>query len=151
MGRLTNEKKIILLKILKARYELETNLKNNFITEEEIFNLINKNINFGISNKKHNYKETCLKNIFTSPFLLCDQDNLGMNIKKILPIFLDARYKEEQAELLYQYNNAYINKEEYEKALDNLEFTYYKSSEDGKNILKTGHVKEVKDNIIKVR
>ena len=148
MGRLTNKKKILLLKIQKARHELEVNLKNNFITDEEIFNLIHKNINFGINKTNYNYKESCLKNIFTCPFLLCDQKYLSSKVINILPIFLDVRYKEEQEQLLYQYNNGYISKEEYENFLDELEFIYYKSSLDGKNILKTGYVN---DNVIKVR
>ena len=81
--------------------------------------------------------------------MLCDQDILSLSIKKILPIFLDSRYKIEQDELKYQYNEGYITKELYEKELDELKFIFYKSSLDGKNILKTGHVLNVCDNVIR--
>lgn len=151
MSILTNSKKIKLLRIEKARLELAVSLKNNLITEEDIISLGHKNINYGFKCEKTNYKQAILRNIFNCPFVLCDQDNLSLCVKKILPIFLDSRYKIEQDELKYQYEEGYISKEEYEKELDELLFVYYKSSNDGKNILKTGHVSEVKDNIIKVR
>ena len=153
MGRLTNAKKIKLLKIEKARIKLAVELKNGLITEEDIILLARKNNSyvFKDGNKKTSYKKIVLKDIFNCPFLLCDQPYLSINIKKILPYFLDARYKTEQDELKYQFDECYISKEEYEKELDELEFVYYKSSNDGKSILKTGHVIDVKSNIIKTR
>ena len=153
MSKLTNSKKIKLLEIEKARLELALNLKNGLITEEDIILLGRKNIEyiFKYTNSNSNYKKSVLRNILSCPFLLCDQDILSLSVKKVLPIFLDSRYKMEQDELKYQYKEGYISKEEYEKQLDELEFLYYKSSDDGKNILKTGHVSNVKDNIIKTR
>lgn len=153
MGRLTNSKKIKLFSIEKARIMLSIELKNGLITEGDIIKLGTKNIDYGFkyTNKNHNYKQSVLRNVFNCPFLLCDQDNLSLCIKKILPVFLESRYKTEQDELKYQYEQCYLSKEEYEKELDELEFVYYKSSLDGKNILKTGHVSDVKDNKIKIR
>ena len=153
MGRLTNSKKIKLLQIEKARAILAIDLKNGLITEEDIILLGHKNIEyiFKYSNKPSNYRKSILRNILSCPFLLCDQGSLSLNVKKILPLFLDSRYKIEQDELKYQYSEGYISKEEYEKELDNLKFVYYESSNDGKSILKTGHVVELKDNIIKTR
>lgn len=151
MSRLTNSKKIKLLSIEKARLQLSVDLKNGLIKEEDIILLGYKSINYGFKCGKSSYKQSVLRNIFNSPFVLCDQDSLSLNIKKILPVFLEARYKTEQEELKYQYEQCYISKEEYEKELDELEFVYYKSSLDGKNILKTGHVSDVKDNKIKIR
>jgi len=152
MGRLTNSKKIKLLRIEKARLELSVNLKNGFIKEEDIILLSDKNINYGFGNSKAktSYKQYVLRSIFNCPFILCDQDSLSLNIKRILPFFLASRYKTEKEELEYQYEEGYISKEKYEKELDELEFVYYKSSNDGKSILKTGHGVDVKDNIIKI-
>ena len=40
--------------------------------------------------------------------------------------------------LKFYLKEAYISKEEYDKELDELDFVYYKSSNDGKNIQKNG-------------
>ena len=152
MGRLSNVKKIKLLKIEKDRLILFDYIKNNYITEADILGLINKDVNYGITNiNPKKKKETMLKRIFNSPFLLCDQPYLSINIKKLLPYFLDARYQVEKEILKYHLDNNFMNEDEYKIALDELEFVYYKSSEDGKNILKTGHVVDVKSNIIRTR
>ena len=113
MSGLTNSKKIKLLRIEKARLELAVNLKNKLITEEDILSLGHKNINYGINKSKIKlgYKQAVLRSIFNCPFVLCDQDNLNLCIKKILPIFLKSRYKVEEEELKYQYNEGYISKE----------------------------------------
>ena len=153
MAGLSNSKKQKLLIIEKARYILAQDLINGVITEKDIIYLIGKNINFGLKNchQKLNYKNSVLREIFTCPFLLCDQQNLSIEIKKLLPFFLDARYNVEKDMLDFYYNNGYINELEYKKELDELLFVYYKSSEDGKSIFKTGHVSCVKDNIIRTR
>ena len=59
-------------------------------------------------------------------------------MKKVLPMFLKARYETEKEMLNFYLKEAYISKEEYEIELDELDFVYYKSSNDGKNIQKTG-------------
>jgi len=153
MSRLTNSKKIKLLRIEKARLELNISLKNGLITEQDIILLEDKNLDYGVENimAHSKYKQKLLRDIFNCPFLLCDQDILSLDLKKILPYFLDSRYKTEQEELKCQFEEGYISKEQYEKELDELEFVYYKSSNDGKNILKTGHVSAVKNNIIRKR
>ena len=58
--------------------------------------------------------------------------------KKILPIFLSSRYETEKEMLDFYFKECYITEEEYNKELDELDFVYYKSSNDGKNIQKTG-------------
>lgn len=151
MARLTNSKKIKLLKLEKARLQLSVDLKNGLIKEEDIIKLGTKDANYGFKYGNINYKLSVLKSIFNCPSVLCDQDSLSIEFKKILPLFLDVRYKIEQDELKYQYEEGYISKEEYDIQLDELEFVYYKSSNDGKSILKTGHVVDVKDNIIRTR
>ena len=57
----------------------------------------------------------------------------------------------EMDELDYQLENAIISQEDYEKTKKLLEFCYYGSSKDGKNILKTGHVDNFLNNKIKTR
>lgn len=153
MGRLTNSKKIKLLKIEKARAELELEFRRGLITEYDILKLISRNVNYGIRKKDENlsYKNSVLKNIFNCPFLLCDQDFLDINIKKLLPSFLDARYSVEKDMLKYYYDSSFISQEEYNNELEELKFCFYESSKDGKNILKTGHVINVKDNVIRQR
>ena len=64
---------------------------------------------------------------------------MDIKIKKLLPIFLNSKYKLEKEEIISLYNQGYLNKEECMKELDELEFCYYKSSLDGKNILKIGN------------
>ena len=153
MSTLTQSRKIKLLKIEKARIELAFELKKGLITEKDIISLSQKDMEymFKYSNKSSNYNKSVLRNILSCPFLLCDQDDLSLDIKKLLPYFLDSRYKIEQEELKYQYEEGYITKEEYEKELDELLFVFYKSSNDGKSILETGHVSNVIDNKIRKR
>ena len=153
MSRLTNKQKKKLLKIEKARLDLSICLEKGLITEKDIISLGRKDVEyiFKYSDRTSNYNKSVLRNILSCPFLLCDQDNLSLNVKQILPFFLGSRYKIEQEELKLQYEEGFISKEEYEKELEELLFIYYKSSNDGINILKTGHVCDVKDNKIKVR
>lgn len=140
MGRLTNSKKEKLIRIETARHTLDKHLETGFITEEDIIFLASRDINYGLkkNNKKHNYKSSVLRDIFNCPFLLCDQKNLSIEMKKVLPMFLKARYETEKEMLNFYLKEAYISKEEYEIELDELDFVYYKSSNDGKNIQKTG-------------
>lgn len=150
MGRLTNSKKIKLLRIEKARIFLKQDLENGLITEEDVIGLFNKDVNYGINKKQiFNKKEKLLKDIFNCPFLLCDQDVLSQDLKKVLPVFLSVRYNIEKEMLDFYYKQGYLNEIEYNKELDELEFCYYKSSKDGKNILKTGCVVGIKNNIIR--
>ena len=151
MSRLTNSKKIKLLKIEKARLILSQHLKDNFITEKDIIHLIDKDINYGIRKSKErlSYKESVLKDIFNCPFLLCDQEYLSINIKKLLPVYLDVRYNTEKEMIEYYHNQCFISDEEYKEQLDELEFCYYKSSNDGKNILKTGCAVGISYNIMR--
>lgn len=141
MGRLTNSKKIKLIKIEKSRVLLDEYLKRGFITTNDIYFLIEKNSNFGLDKftRKYDYKTLVLKDIYNNPFVLCDLNNLDIKIKKLLPIFLNSKYKLEKEEIISLYNQGYLNKEECMKELDELEFCYYKSSLDGKNILKIGN------------
>lgn len=151
MGRLTNSKKIKLLKVERARAILSQEIKVGLITADDILSLISKDINYGLRkrNEKLSYKEAVLKNVFNCPFLLCDQDNLDISIKKLLPNFLSVRYNTEKDILKYYFDNCFLSLEEYNKELDELEFLFYKSTFDGKSILKTGCAVGIKSNIIK--
>lgn len=92
-----------------------------------------------------------MKSIFNSPFVLCNQKYLSLNVKQILPIFLNSRYYMELEELEHQKEEGYMSEEEYLEEKKLLEFCYYKSSIEGKQILKDGHVSNVLDSKIKVR
>lgn len=153
MGRLTNDKKIKLLRIEKSRAILANELKIGLIKEEDILNLLKCDVDYGLRKKgeKLNYKQSLLKDIFNCPFLLCDQTILSLDIKKILPLFINTRYDIEKKSIEDYYKSGYINKEEYEKEIDELNFCFYNSSNDGKSILKTGCVLGVKDNITRTR
>lgn len=70
------------------------------------------------------------------PYLLCDQENLSPNIKAILPSILISRFNIEKEELGYQFENCYITEEEYKTEIDELEYLYFKSTEEGKEIFK---------------
>lgn len=150
MPKLTNRKKILLLEIEKQRALIEYSLSSNEITDEDIIGLANVEKGYGLS-KSNSRKERILKGIYNSPFLLCDQSCLGMNVKKILPMFLFVTYKAQIDELKYYYEQGQYSKEEFEKEKDLIEFMYYKSSEDGKAILKTGHAKNIVDNIVRCK
>lgn len=153
MGRLSNEKKNKLIRIEIARDRLEYNLKSGVIEESEIFNLTQVHSDYGIVKFHETFKNTkdILKEIYNCPFLLCDLKDISIELKKILPIFLEYRYDMEISELDYLYKQNYISKDELDKEKDMLEFCYYGSSLDGKEILKTGHVKNVLDNTIRCK
>ena len=153
MGRLTNSKKIKLLKIQKARMILDKELEIGLITEQEISDLFRKNLDFGLNryNRKYSYKESILKDIFNNPFILCDLKNISEQFKVILPLFLNAKYQVEKDQIESLYNEGYITKDEYYTELDELEFCYYKSSDYGKAIVKTGQLLDIKDNALKKR
>lgn len=130
MDRLSNEIKLIKLKIERNRIFLHSALYNKEINEEELFNLIN--------NKKIDLKkEKILIHIYFSPFVLFDQELLSDNIKKILPDFLEYRYNMEMEELEFLYKRGDINKQEYIKSKDLINFCYYESSLEGKKIRNT--------------
>lgn len=150
---LTETKKIKLLEIEKARILLNIELENGVITEKDLINLLSEKADYGFikSNEFNSYKRRVLKDIFNSPFILCDQKNLSIRVKKLLPIFLNCRYSMEKDYLNYMYNECYISKEEYELEKKLIKFYYFQSSEDGKSILKTGHVNNVLNNIIRTK
>lgn len=151
MGRLTNSKKEKLIRIETARYELDKHLETGFIKEEDIMYLASRDINFGLKTvcKKYNYKASVLKDIFNSPFILCDQERLSDNLKSLLPLFLNSRYQTEKEMLDFYLKEAYITKEEYDKELDELDFVFYKSSNEGKIIQKTGKLSNTSKKTIK--
>lgn len=150
---LTEIKKENLKRIKYARKILSLQLENDLITEDDILDLLNKKSDYGFRNKENrqSYKQSVLKSIFNSPFILCDQENLSLNIKQLLPIFLDCRYQMEMDELDCLLEGCFISKEDYEKTKKIIYFNYYGSSKDGKSILKTGHVDNLLDNKIKSR
>lgn len=135
------ERQINLTRINNKRNELSLALQTGLITEEDIINLLKKDINYGIRNFRtyQGTKNQMLKNIFNCPFLLCDQDMLSNEIKMILPHLLSSRYNTEKDVLKVYLEQAFIDENEYEEELDNLKFFYYESSNDGKCILETGH------------
>lgn len=136
MGRISNSKKIKLLRIEKARLELGRELERQFINEGDIMYMLSKDVNFGTEVKREGFRHKILKDIMNCPFILCDQENLSPNIKVILPSILISRFNIEKNELDYQFENCYITEEEYNNELDELEYFYFKSTEEGKEIFK---------------
>lgn len=130
-----------LIRINNKRSELGLALQNGLITEEDIINLLNKDINYGVRNLQsyQTSKNKMLKNILNCPFLLCDQDMLSNEIKILLPHLLSARYNTEKDALKVYLEQCLIDENEYNEELENLNFFYYESSNDGKSILETGH------------
>lgn len=136
MERLSNSKKIKLLRIEKARFELGRELETGFINDSDIMYMLSRDVNFGTHKKREFFRRKILKDIINCPFILCDQENLSPNIKAILPSILISRFNIEKDELDYQFENCYIDEETYNKELDELEYFYFKSTEEGKEIFK---------------
>ena len=139
--------KEILERIDRARILLDQNLECGLITDEDIFGLLKKDKNYTL-NKTKKYKEILLKQIISSPFVLCDQKRLSLEVKSLLPIILGTRCQDEIEELEKQNELGFINDDELKEELEMLKFVYYLSSEDGREILKTGHVKNVKSKVL---
>ena len=150
---LTEKKKINLKRIEEARHTLNIYLQNEFITESDILYLLKVKSDYGFKykDKFHSYKSSVLRSIYNSPFILCDQNYLSLNVKQLLPIILKCRFEMEIQELKYMLENDFIKKEQYIEEEKLIKYNYYGSSKDGKNILKTGHVDNLLDNKIKVR
>ena len=150
---LTDKKKENLVRIEQARHTLNLYLQNAFITEEDILHLLKVKNDYGFKykNKFHSYKSSVLRSIYNSPFILCDQDYLSLNVKQLLPLILKCRFEKEIDELKYMLENDLIGKEEYTEQEKLIKYCYYGSSKDGKNILKNGHVDNLLDNKIKSR
>lgn len=150
MEELTREQQLLLLKIEKARTILAGELERGYITSRDIIKTFSKDDNYRLSNN-HEYKINVLKNIVNSPFVLCDQANLDMDLKKLLPSILKVRYDYEIEELYSLYDNGDITEDELLKAKKMLKFCYYESSIDGRQIFKNGKVKNVVNNKIRCR
>ena len=89
MGRLSNSKKIKILRIEKARFELGRELETGFINDSDIMYMLSKDVNFGTHKKREFFRHKILKDIINCPYLLCDQEYLSPEIKKILPSILN--------------------------------------------------------------
>ena len=150
---ITAKKKIILTRIEAGRCKLSKQLQSGFITESDILSLLTVKSDFGFkqNTKQESYKLKVLRDIFNSPFLLCDQDCLSLNIKQLLPIILKCRFEMEMEELKYMLDDGLVNSQEYIEQEKLLKYCYYGSSTDGRSILRNGHVSILKDNKIKER
>ena len=147
MDNLEIRKDETLERINRARMILDQALECGLITDTDIFGLLKKDKNYSLGKTK-NYKELLLRQIVGSPFVLCDQDRLGLDVKKVLPIILRIRCKDEMEELQKMKELGFINDEEFKEEREMIKFSYYLSSEDGRQILKNGHVKNVKSKIL---
>lgn len=157
MGKLTKEQQNILLRIERARILLSADLTNKVITERDILDLLKEKSDFGLNlrmiyKSKGNfgvkigldYKSKVLREIFNCPFLLCDQKQLPLSIKQILPIILKARYDNELDELYCLEEQNLISSDELLERKEMLKYCYYGTSEEGKAILKNNSVKKLK-------
>lgn len=140
MDNTFRERKLLLLKIQSGRLKLREDLACGTITTEDIIWLSKRDCGYGLE-KVTTEKEKLLQEIYNSPFLLCDQDNLDLRIKTLLPYILENRYKTEIEELKYFYSSGFITKEELKAKRDLIKYSYYYTSEDGQYILRRGHVK----------
>lgn len=143
MGKLTNDKKINLLKIKRERLFLGIDLENGLIKENDILSLLKVDSEYGYIKRQGRlyYKESVLKQIYNCPFLLCDQELLSKKVKSIIPIFLNTRYDMELDELDILVETGQISYDEYLNLKEMLKFCYYESSNEGKEILKKGHIR----------
>lgn len=136
------KKKEMIIRIEKARFILGNELKNGFITRQDILKCINFDNNKRLRNER-DYKQKVLNDIANSPFILCDQEYLDIGIKKLLPTILKERFDTEVEQLYEQLDLGYITEEELLETKEMLKFCYYRTSEEGKNILKRGKVKNM--------
>lgn len=150
MKELTREQQMLLLRIEKARVMLAGELERGYITSVDIINSFSKDDNYRLNNNC-DYRQKIIKHIINSPFILCDQDNLDIDLKKLLPNILKVRYDLEKEELYTLYENGDITEDELLDGKYMLKFCYYESSCEGKQILKKGKVKNVIDNKIRCR
>lgn len=137
-----------LQRIYNARDVINQALISGLITSNDIFKLLRCDKEYVLSSPK-SYKELLLKQIAINPFLLCDQDNLDLNVKKIIPVLLTLRSNSEIDELEMMQELDFISEQELKEEIQMVKFNYYLSSEDGRNILKKGHVKNVKDKVLR--
>lgn len=144
-----SERRIIALKVESARLRIGEKLSVGTITTEDLVWLLKQGSDYGLV-KVSTAKEKLLQEIFNAPFLLCDQDMLDLNLKKLLPAILRSRYTTEVDELTHMRNSGLISKEELKEKRNLLKYCYYYTSEEGQHILRREHVKNVKDNVIRV-
>ena len=111
MKKLTKEQELMLLKIERGKAILACELKKGFIDSRDIARLFRHNISYGFK-KARDYREKILIHIFNNPYMLCDQDNLDIDIKKLLPNILKTRYEIEVEELYTLYEQGYISDDE---------------------------------------
>ncbi len=147
MNNLDIRKEEVLDRINDARMMLDQALECGLITESDIFNLLRKDKNCFLDKTK-GYKNLLLKQIIGSPFILCDQNRLSLNLKKLLPTILKIRCQDEVEELEKMQKLGLINDKELKNEKEMINFIYYLSSEDGRQIIKNGHVKNVKSNVL---
>lgn len=131
-----------LFRIKEAKRELAICLKNRFINMDDIKGVFKSSDDYGLSIEYMNYKIKILKQIFNCPFLLLDQD-LSINIKKLLPEFLKYRYDMEISELDNLLELGLISEDEYINEKEILKLYYYKTSDEGRVILKKGKIKSI--------
>jgi len=143
------ERRLLALRIQSARLRFSEEIANDEITTEDIVWLLKQNSSFG-TEQVSDSKQKILREIFNSPFLLCDQPQLDTSIRELLPNILETRYVQEVEELKQMRNLGYIDKEEEKGQKQLLKFCYYYTSEEGQYILRRKHVKNsVNDTIEK--
>ena len=136
--KMSKENEAKLKRIKAERKVLGIYLRTKSIKNSEISTLFKINSSYGVIeiNTNLSRKKLMLVQILNAPFLLCDQEYLSIPMKKELPNFLINRYKAELEELKYFHEQGLISNEEYIADKEDLKFIYFKSSEEGKAILK---------------
>ena len=133
LNSIKNQKLVNLLKIEKYRCAIEQAIKANILTNEDILELLNVDINYGLDiNRCRDNKERMMKTIYNAPFILCDIDLFDKNMKQVIYSLLKYRYEIELKEINYDLEQCYIGEEEYNEKIEMLVYNYFYTSEEGR-------------------
>ena len=124
------------LENLKRIKMAHAKLTNDLMTKDGGFKL-------KVPNNVDEYKKQLLVDIYNCPFLLLNQTSISIKLKKTVLEFIKFRYNTEIAELDYMYSQGLITKSEYVDEKENIKFNYYKTTDEGKVLLKYGKIKKI--------
>ena len=129
------DKKLVLKNLQKERNEISRLLESGELTKTQLLTLFSFPSEYGLNPNVGSYGSKVKKEIYNSPFLLCDQEHLNPKVRGPLEVFLNDRYVQELEELSCLFNDSQIGVDEYLEQCDFMKFCYYESSSDGQKIL----------------
>lgn len=127
----------LIIKLKSERAFISGMLENNELPKIQLLMLFNFPSEYGLKGfeNKASLRSKVYKQIYNSPFLLCDQEHLNPSVKGPFEKFLNNRYVQELEEAYAMFNSGELSIDEYLDACNDLEFCYYKTSEEGEKIL----------------